>query len=94
MAVILVGAIFVSSIETVWAGNVTPVSQQVSSWRYPPEAPAQPIMLDKGEEMGRFNMGSTVILLFGSDAMEWIEELSPGQTVYVGERIGSGLGGR
>lgn len=88
MAVILVGAIFVSSIETVWAGTVTPVSQQVRTWDYAPEQPAVPILLEKGEEMGRFNMGSTVILLFGKDVMDWMEELSPGQAVYVGEQIG------
>jgi len=89
MAVILVGAIFVSSIETVWAGTITPASQQVRTWGYPPEQPTEPVLLEKGEEMGRFNMGSTVILLFGKDAMDWMEELSPGQAVYVGEQIGS-----
>lgn len=89
MAVILVGAIFVSSIETVWAGAITPVARQVCTWNYPPEIPTEPVFLEKGKEMGRFNMGSTVILLFGKDAMDWMEELTPGQTVYVGEQIGS-----
>jgi phosphatidylserine decarboxylase len=85
MAVILVGAIFVSSIDTVWSGTVTPVSQQVRSWRYQPATPGEPVVLEKGEEMGRFNMGSTVILLFGKDAVEWADELTPGRTMRLGE---------
>ena len=89
MAVILVGAIFVASIETVWAGVITPVSRQVSRWNYPPDQPEEPIQLDKGDELGRFNMGSTVILLFGKDRVEWLEQLGPGKTVKMGEILGS-----
>jgi phosphatidylserine decarboxylase len=88
MAMILVGAIFVSSIETVWAGAVTPVQERVSRWNYTPDASPRPIKLSKGEEMGRFNMGSTVILLFGKDRAEWLEGLAPGAPVRMGEAIG------
>ena len=88
MAVILVGAIFVASIETVWAGVITPVSRQVRRWDYPPQQPQEPIQLDKGDELGRFNMGSTVILLFGKDRVEWLEEFEPGQTLIMGEILG------
>ncbi|MCU7853921.1 MAG: archaetidylserine decarboxylase [Candidatus Thiodiazotropha sp. (ex Monitilora ramsayi)] len=88
MAVIMVGAIFVASIETVWAGTITPINQRTSSWNYPPAGRAKAITLDKGEEMGRFNMGSTVILLFGKDAAEWTEGLQPASTLRVGEQIG------
>jgi phosphatidylserine decarboxylase len=88
MAVILVGAIFVASIDTVWAGTVTPVRQRVSSWDYPPKARAKAISLQKGEEMGRFNMGSTVILLFGKDKVEWLEDFTPGVTLRMGQAIG------
>jgi phosphatidylserine decarboxylase len=88
MAMILVGAIFVSSIETVWAGTITPVRQRVNSWDYEPSSTPATIELEKGEEMGRFNMGSTVILLFGKDAMDWTEELTAGSTVRMGEAIG------
>lgn len=88
MAVILVGAIFVASIDTVWAGTVTPARQRVSSWDYPPKARAKAITLEKGEEMGRFNMGSTVILLFGKDAVEWLEDFTPGAVVRMGQAIG------
>jgi phosphatidylserine decarboxylase len=88
MAVIMVGAIFVASIDTVWAGTVTPVHQRISRWDYPPTSRAKAITLDKGEEMGRFNMGSTVILLFGKDAVEWEEELTPGAKVKMGQAVG------
>ncbi|MEW8507267.1 MAG: archaetidylserine decarboxylase [Candidatus Thiodiazotropha sp.] len=88
MAIILVGAIFVSSIETVWAGTITPVRQQVNSWDYRPQGEPSPIELTKGEEMGRFNMGSTVILLFAKDAMEWAEDFSEGTTLRMGQPIG------
>ncbi len=88
MAVILVGAIFVASIDTVWAGTVTPAHQRISSWGYPPAGRAKAITLKKGEEMGRFNMGSTVILLFGKDAVEWTEALTPGAKLKMGQGIG------
>lgn len=88
MAVILVGAIFVASIDTVWAGTVTPVRQRISRWDYPPVGRAKATTLDKGEEMGRFNMGSTVIVLFGREAVEWTEEFTAGSTVRMGQMIG------
>ncbi|MES9939153.1 MAG: archaetidylserine decarboxylase [Candidatus Thiodiazotropha sp. 6PLUC1] len=89
MAMILVGAIFVSSIETVWAGTVTPSQLRVSSWNYEPLQQPTTVELDKGEEMGRFNMGSTVILLFGKDAVEWFEDFTPGTPVQMGSGIGN-----
>ena len=89
MAMILVGAIFVSSIETVWAGTVTPSRMRVSSWDYAPIREPAAIELNKGEEMGRFNMGSTVILLFGKDTVEWFEDFTPGSVVKMGSGIGN-----
>ena len=87
MAMILVGAIFVSSIETVWAGTVTPARLRVSSWDYNQQQQPETVNLEKGEEMGRFNMGSTVILLFGKDAVEWSEAFTPGSSVKMGSAI-------
>ena len=85
MALILVGAIFVSSVETVWHGVVTPPSiTKVRSWQYGDDAPTLKI----GEEMGRFNMGSTIIVLFGKDKAEWNEGFKAGKTVKLGEAIG------
>lgn len=69
MAMVLVGATIVASIETVWAGTVAPQQQQVAHWHYQSQ-PTTPVVLKKGEEMGRFKLGSTVILLFGANAVE------------------------
>ena len=85
MALVLVGAIFVSSIETVWHGEVTPPTvPHVKTWTYSGDAPS----LAKGEEMGRFNMGSTIIVLFGENAVDWEEGLKAGDKVKLGQRLG------
>jgi phosphatidylserine decarboxylase len=88
MAVILVGATFVGSMDTVWAGTVTPAHRRAIAWDH---LPPEPVALERGAEMGRFNMGSTVILLFARDRVRWSDALRPGQTVRIGERIGSAL---
>lgn len=88
MALVLVGAIFVSSIEAVWHGVVTPPSiTSVQTWRYQDNAPTLKI----GEEMGRFNMGSTIIVLFGKDKVRWDNELTADKVVKLGEKIGKTL---
>jgi len=85
MALVLVGAIFVSSIETVWHGVVTPPTRpSVQSWQYQDKAP----MLKMGEEMGRFNMGSTIIVLFGKDKVQWNSDIKADRLVKLGEMIG------
>jgi len=88
MAVIMVGAIFVASMDTVWAGTVAPVHRCIQSWDYSDKSLA-PVDLEKGAEMGRFNMGSTIVLLFGKDALEWTERLQPGWKVQMGQQIGT-----
>ncbi|ODJ89507.1 phosphatidylserine decarboxylase proenzyme [Candidatus Thiodiazotropha endolucinida] len=93
MAIILVGAIFVSSIETVWAGTITPLQQRVNSWDYEPSATPVSVELEKGDEMGRFNMGSTVILLFAKDAIEWHDDFIADSPVRMGEAIATATGG-
>lgn len=85
MALVLVGAIFVSSIETVWHGVVTPpTAPSVQSWYYN----HRPITLKKGGEMGRFNMGSTIIVLFGKDKVVWDGQFKADQLVKLGETVG------
>lgn len=85
MAMILVGALNVGSIETVWAGEVAPSEQnRPSLYRYTQDA----VSLARGEEMGRFNMGSTVILIFGAGRVRLDDSLRPGKTVRVGQSIG------
>jgi phosphatidylserine decarboxylase len=91
MLVALVGAINVSSMDTVWAGTVTPpYGQQVQRWAYPAAGEKGSVELGKGDEMGRFNMGSTVILLFSADSVELDQaELRPGAKLRMGQRIGA-----
>jgi len=86
MAMILVGAIFVSSMETVWAGTITPPNgKNLRQWSYDTQ---DPINLERADEMGRFNMGSTVILLFSKDSIQWEENLKCGTKIQFGEKIG------
>jgi len=82
-ALILVGALNVGSIATVWAGDITPAPRRVAT-----TLPPQAVSLDKGEELGRFNMGSTVILLFQKDRARWNAELRAGATVRLGQSLG------
>ncbi|QJD31404.1 phosphatidylserine decarboxylase [Methylococcus geothermalis] len=85
MAVILVGAIFVSSIETVWHGEVTPPrSKTIRQWDYS----EQHLTFERGAEIGRFNMGSTVIVLFGADRVRWIPGFQAGTSVKMGMALG------
>jgi phosphatidylserine decarboxylase len=93
MAVILVGAIFVGSMETVWAGQITPTGHESPSRRYDADSAIQ---IARGDEMGRFNMGSTVVLLFPPRRVAWDPSLEPGATVRVRQAIGrltAALGG-
>ena len=85
MAVILVGAIFVGAMDTVWEGTVAPADLRVSSWHYIENH--RTVELLKGGEMGRFNMGSTVIVLFPKDTLTWDEKIKEGATVKMGESL-------
>jgi phosphatidylserine decarboxylase len=87
LAVVLVGAVFVGSIEQVWAGPVAPAATSGTTLRqYPPSGPSA-VSLAKGEEMGRFNMGSTVILALPPGTLRWRRELAPGQQVTMGSAL-------
>lgn len=68
MAMVLVGAMIVASIATVWAGQVTPPARRVHTQQY---TKAQSVVLEKGAEMGRFYLGSTVLVLFGAKRARW-----------------------
>jgi len=88
MALVLVGAINVGSIETVWAGEVTPPrAQRITATRYATEG-EHAVHLARGAEMGRFNLGSTVIVLFGPDRVRWREGLEAEVRVRMGETLG------
>lgn len=91
MAVVLVGAINVASIETVWAGVITPpLAETQRGWRYP-SSTTERVQLDKGQELGRFNMGSTVILLFGRTKVIWESAMQTGTAVRMGQRLGQAV---
>jgi phosphatidylserine decarboxylase len=82
-AVVLVGALNVGSIATVWAGDITPAARRTLAHLAPSD-----IVLDKGAELGRFNMGSTVILLFQRGHAHWRNSLRAGTSVRLGECLG------
>jgi phosphatidylserine decarboxylase len=88
MAMVLVGAIFVSCIETVWEGIVNPKLGRALAVRDFPDTGVAQIALQQGDEMGRFNMGSTVILLYGHDRVDWLDNLQAGKTVQLGDVLG------
>lgn len=81
--VILVGALFVGSMSTVWHGPVTPRRPRTRT-TLPLSASLAPLNLQKGAELGRFNMGSTVIVLLPPGAATWRPEVSPGRDLVVG----------
>jgi len=84
MAMILVGALFVGSIGTTWAGIVAPPRKtSIETWEY-----FDATKFNKGDEIGRFQLGSTVIMLFGKDALEWSADLSVDSPLKMGEAIG------
>ena len=85
-ALVLVGALFVGSMATVWHGEVTPRSPRQMS-PLPLAAAGDGLTLPKGAEMGRFNMGSTVILLLPPGRCAWSAALAPGSPVRVGETL-------
>ncbi|MAK92519.1 MAG: phosphatidylserine decarboxylase [Oceanospirillaceae bacterium] len=84
MAMILVGAMIVAAIETVWAGRITPMERKTKVTDY---TNPQPVTLEKGEEMGRFLLGSTVVLCFAKDKIHWLEELAAESPLRMGEAI-------
>lgn len=83
IVMVLVGAMIVASIETVWAGLVAPRRpKEIQSWEYTGE---QAIHLKQGEEMGRFKLGSTVIMLYPDTySLQWKPQLAPGSEVKLG----------
>jgi len=88
MGIILIGALFVSSIETVWAGDIARLSnRRFQRWDYRHETEF-PVKLKRGQEMGRFNMGSTVIVLFDARRVTLAQNITAGAGVKFGELFG------
>jgi phosphatidylserine decarboxylase len=85
LAVVLVGALFVGSIETVFAGEVNPPPARGGGVRTLESGLGTE--LARGAELGRFNMGSTVVLLVGNASMRFAERLLPGSTLRLGQAL-------
>ncbi|MDA3870647.1 MAG: archaetidylserine decarboxylase [Gammaproteobacteria bacterium] len=83
MAMILVGAINVSATETVWHGLVTSIAKKLRHFDYKKGK----VRLERGQEMGRFNLGSTVIVL-ATEKFKLDEAMNAGKTVKLGQRLG------
>ncbi|MBF7053291.1 phosphatidylserine decarboxylase [Halomonas sp. KAO] len=83
MAMVLVGAMIVAAIETVWAGQITPLPHgAVQRIRFD-----TPVRLEKGQEMGRFKLGSTVVMTF-AEPVAFADRLDPGAKVQMGDSLG------
>ena len=86
----LVGATIVGSMATVWHGVVNPPrGKVVREWLYPvsPDKPEASIFLKQGEEMGRFLLGSTVVMLFPNGNLRFNPDWAPGRAVRLGEAM-------
>jgi phosphatidylserine decarboxylase len=83
---VLVGALFVGSMDTVWHGEITPRSPQ-TRLELPLDASRAPLRLEKGAEMGRFNMGSTVILILPPDTIDWLPDVTARASVAMGQSL-------
>lgn len=82
-ALVFVGAMLVAGIETVWGGFETPGRGAVRNADFS----GRDLRFDKGEEIGRFKFGSTVILMFQKDKIDWQDSFIPQAAVQMGEKI-------
>lgn len=89
LAMVLVGATIVASIETTWAGTITPpAGKDIFRWQYPATG-VDAITFNKGDEMGRFKLGSTVVSTFAPNMVEFAPNAEPGTVTKLGEHYAS-----
>jgi len=89
MALILVGAMIVGSVDTVWAGQVCPARHGLHKTDYRLQRPA--VQIARGEEMGRFKLGSTVIAVFAENRVELNAALAAGSDINMGSMLGTAI---
>ncbi len=87
MALVMVGALIVGYIETVWSGEQRPEKKDRPtttnfSERHPP------LQFRKGDEIGRFKLGSTAIVLLPKNSGQWLPNITAGSALKMGEKIG------
>lgn len=87
-SLIFVGAMLVAGIETIWSGFEQPGPGAVRETDYSEDT----FHFAKGDEIGRFKFGSTVILLFPQQSIEWSDNIKPSATVKMGEKIAEKTG--
>lgn len=85
MAVVMVGALFVGGVETVWGGRLTPPHSRASTAFH--HQPDGTVALARGDELGRFHMGSTVVLLAPKGALDWQAGLAAGDALRLGQPL-------
>jgi len=83
MAMVLVGAMIVAGIETVWSGQVCPLPKKAQVQDYTQSE----VRLEKGQEMGRFKLGSTVVLCFPEDSVKFLEEIKAESPLMMGQAL-------
>jgi len=84
MVLVLVGATIVGSMATVWHGQVNPPRPgTIREWRYD----TQDVRLQKGEEMGRFLLGSTVVMLFPANSIQFPADWTSTRPLQMGESM-------
>ena len=89
LAMVLVGATIVASIETTWAGTITPpAGKDIFRWQYPATG-VDAITFKKGDEMGRFKLGSTVVSAFAPNMVEFAPDAGPETVTRLGEHYAS-----
>jgi phosphatidylserine decarboxylase len=81
-ASVMVGAMIVAGIATIWGGRVQPHGRAIIEQDFA----ARPAFA-AGDEMGRFYLGSTVVLLFETGRIEWLDEIAPGTKLRMGQAI-------
>ncbi len=85
----LVGATIVASIETTWAGTITPpAGKDIFRWQYPATG-VDAITFEKGDEMGRFKLGSTVVSAFAPNMIEFAPDAESETVTRLGEHYAS-----
>lgn len=87
MAITMIGALLVGGVHTTWAGQVVPPREKPRITRQDYET--NPLSFKQGDQIGHFEFGSSVLVLFSKDTVKWHNDQKPGQKVKMGQSIGT-----